>query len=100
MGCSLTDPAGCLADLAGSAAGSIADSAFSEIAKDFGNAAGDAVNWLWGQISGATAVSLTGSAMTRDLAIVSTLAVVVATHDSPPRRDRRPIGRVRAGGHG
>ena len=79
MGCSLTDPAGCLADLAGNAAGSIADSAFSDIAKDFGNAAGDAVNWLWGQISGATAVSLTGSAMTRDLAIVSTLAVVVAT---------------------
>ena len=37
------------------------------------------MNWLWGQISGATAVSLTGSAMTRDLAIVSTLAVVVAT---------------------
>ena len=28
MGCSLTDPAGCLADLAGSAAGSIADSRF------------------------------------------------------------------------
>ena len=70
MGCSLTDPAGCLADLAGNAAGSIADSAFSQIAKDFGNAAGDAVNWLWRQISGATAVSLTGSAMTRDLAIV------------------------------
>ena len=34
MGCSLTDPAGCLASLAGGAAGSIADSAFSDIAKD------------------------------------------------------------------
>jgi hypothetical protein len=79
VACSLTDPGGCLADLAGSAAGSIADSAFSDIAKDFGNAADSAVNWLWGQISGATAISLSGTAMTRDLAIVATLAVVVAT---------------------
>jgi type IV secretion system protein TrbL len=79
MACSLTDPGGCLADLAGSAAGSIANSAFSDIAKDFGNAADSAVNWLWGQIGGATAISLTGSAMTRDLAIVTTLAAVVAT---------------------
>jgi type IV secretion system protein TrbL len=79
MGCSLTDPAGCLADVAGTAAGSIADSAFNDIAKDFGNAADSAVNWLWNQISGATAISLSGSAMTRDLAIVTTLAVVVAT---------------------
>jgi type IV secretion system protein TrbL len=101
MGCSLTDPAGCLADLAGNAAGSIADSAFSDIAKDFGNAAGDAVNWLWGQISGATTVSLTGSAMTRDLVIVSTLAVVVATGlfliqiiASVLRRDGSGLGRA------
>ena len=79
MACSFTDPGGCLADLAGSAAGSIANSAFSNIAMDFGNAADSAVNWLWGQISGATAISLAGSAMTRDLAIVTTLAVVVAT---------------------
>jgi hypothetical protein len=79
MACSLTDPGGCLADLAGSAAGSIANSAFSDIAKDFGNAADSAVNWLWAQIGGATAISLTGSAMTRDLAIVTTLAAVVAT---------------------
>ena len=79
MACSPIDPAGCLADLAGGAAKSIADSAFGAIAKDFGNAADSAVNWLWGQISGATAISLSGSAMTRDLAIVTTLAVVVAT---------------------
>lgn len=79
MGCSLTDPGACLSDLAGSAASSIADSAFNEIAKDFGTAAGDAVNWLWGQISGATAISLSGSAFTNDLAIVTTLAIVVAT---------------------
>ena len=79
MGCSLTDPAGCLASLAGGAAGSIADSAFSEIAKDFAHAAGSAVNWLWSQISGATAISLTGPAFGKDLAIVTTLAVVVAT---------------------
>jgi type IV secretion system protein TrbL len=79
MACSLTDPVGCLADLAGGAAKSIADSAFGAIANDFGNAADSAVNWLWGQISGATAISLTGSAMVRDVAIVTTLAVVVAT---------------------
>ena len=79
MGCSLTDPVGCLASLAGGAAGSIADSAFSDIAKDFADAAGSAVNWLWNQISGATAISLTGPAFGKDLAIVTTLAVVVAT---------------------
>ena len=79
MGCSLTDPVGCLSDLAGSAASSIADSAFNEIAKDFATAAGGAVNWLWRQISGATAVSLSGPAFTHDLAIVGTLAVAVAT---------------------
>ena len=79
MGCSLTDPVACLSDLAGSAASSIADSAFNEIAKDFATAAGDAVNWLWRQISGATAISLSGPAFTHDLAIVGTLAVVVAT---------------------
>ena len=79
MACSLTDPVGCLSGLASKAAGSVADSAFSSIAQDFGNAADSAVNWLWGQISGATAISLTGSAMTRDLALVSALAVVVAT---------------------
>ena len=79
MGCSLTDPVGCLTSLAGGAAGSIADSAFSDIAKNFANAAGSAVNWLWNQISGATAISLTGPAFGKDLAIVTTLAVVVAT---------------------
>lgn len=79
MGCSLTDPGACLSDLAGSAASSIASSAFNEIAKDFGTAAGDAVNWLWRQISEATAISLSGSAFSHDLAIVATLAVVVAT---------------------
>jgi type IV secretion system protein TrbL len=79
MGCSLTDPVGCLTSLAGGAAGSIADSAFSDIAKNFADAAGSAVNWLWNQISGATAISLTGPAFGKDLAIVTTLAVVVAT---------------------
>jgi hypothetical protein len=79
MGCSLTDPAGCLASLAGGAAGSVADSAFSEIAKNFADAAGSAVNWLWSQISAATAISLTGPTFGKDLAIVTTLAVVVAT---------------------
>jgi type IV secretion system protein TrbL len=79
MGCSLTDPVGCLTSLAGGAAGSIADSAFSDIAKNFADAAGSAVNWLWNQISGATAISLSGPAFGKDMAIVTTLAVVVAT---------------------
>jgi type IV secretion system protein TrbL len=79
MGCSVTDPVGCLTSLAGGAAGSIADSAFSDIAKDFASASGSAVNWLWDQISGATAISLTGPTFGRDVAIVTTLAVVVAT---------------------
>ena len=79
MGCSITDPVGCLTSLAGGAASSIADSAFSSIAKDFADAAGSAVNSLWNQISGATAISLTGPAFGKDLAIVTTLAAVVAT---------------------
>ena len=79
MPCSVIDPVGCVADLAGGAAKSIAGSAFGAIAYDFGSAAEAAVNRLWAQISGATAISLTGSAMARDLAIVTTLAVVVAT---------------------
>ena len=79
MGCSLTDPVACLSTLAGSAASSLVDSAFDEIAKDFGSAASDALNWLWRQISEATAISLSGPAFSRDLTIVATLAGVVAT---------------------
>jgi type IV secretion system protein TrbL len=79
MGCSLTNPGACLSDLAGRAASSIADSAFNAIAKDFGKAAGSAVDWLWNQISSATAISLTGSAFTKDIAIVTAIAVTLAT---------------------
>lgn len=79
MGCSVTDPVGCLTSLVGSAAGSIADSAFSHIAQDFADAAGSAVTWLWNQISGATAISFSGPAFGKDLGVVTTLAVVVAT---------------------
>ena len=79
MGCSLDRPRWLPGLFGGGAAGSIAESAFNDIAKDFGDAAASAVNWLWNQISGATAISLSGPAFGKDLAIVTTLAVVVAT---------------------
>ena len=54
MACGITDPVGCVGDVFGGAARSVADSAFSAIAHDFGQAADSVVNWLWRQISAAT----------------------------------------------
>ncbi|MGI8753307.1 MAG: hypothetical protein ACR2MN_13500 [Acidimicrobiales bacterium] len=79
MSCSITDPGGCLTSLAGTAASSIADSAFKSIAHDFGQAASATVNWLWGQVSAATTLTLSGKAFDLDIAITTAIAVVVAT---------------------
>ena len=60
MACNLVDPvswAGCTGDLLNSVAGD----AFGAVAKDFGQAADSAINWLWGQVGSATAVSLSGT---------------------------------------
>jgi type IV secretion system protein TrbL len=74
LACSITDPLGCVSDVAKSAAGD----AFSSIAHDFGNAADSTINWLWGQLSDATAVHLGGAGFDLDLAIVAAITGVVA----------------------
>jgi type IV secretion system protein TrbL len=77
VACGVTDPLSCVTDLAGGAAKQIAGSAFSEIASDFGKAADSAINWLWGQTSAATSVTLGGSGWQTDLGITTALAVSI-----------------------
>ncbi len=77
MACGVTDPVGCVTDVIGGVSKSVADTAFSAIAHDFGAAADSAVNWLWRQISAATAVSLGGPGFNTELAITAAIAVTV-----------------------
>ena len=77
MSCGITDPVGCVTDIIGGATKSVADAAFSAIAHDFGQAADTVVNWLWRQISAATAVSLGGPGFTGELAITATIAATI-----------------------
>ncbi len=102
MACGLTDPVGCVTDVVGGATKSVADAAFSAIASDFGQAADSVVNWLWRQISAATAVSLTGRGLSAELSITAAIAVtvgvglfVIQVIASVLRRE--PGGLVRAG---
>jgi len=74
MPCSLFDPTGCATSIAKSVAGD----AFSAIATDFAKAADSVTNWMWGQMSSATAVHLGGQGFDLDLAIVGTIALTVA----------------------
>jgi type IV secretion system protein TrbL len=74
VGCSITNPIGCLAG----AAKSVAGDAFDSIAKDFGKVADSAINWLWGQMSSATAVHLGGAAFGVDVGIVAAITATAA----------------------
>ena len=74
MTCSLFDPTGCATSIAKSVAGD----AFGAIATDFAKAADSVTNWMWGQMSSATAVHLGGQGFDLDLAIVATIALTVA----------------------
>jgi type IV secretion system protein TrbL len=102
MSCRITDPIGCISQLSGGAAKQIAGSAFAAIAHQFGQAADDAVNWLWGQMSAATAVTLGGVGWQTDIGITAALAVsiglglfVIQVITSVIRRE--PGGLARAG---
>src|SRR5579875_2553251 len=77
MSCGFTDPTGCVTDIIGGATKSVADAAFSAIARDFGAAADAVVNWLWRQISAATAVSLGGPGFSEELAITAAIAATI-----------------------
>ena len=74
MGCSPADIPGCATSIAKSVAGD----AFGAIATDFAKAADSVTNWMWGQMSSATAVHLGGQGFDLDLAIVGTIALTVA----------------------
>jgi len=74
MACSFLDPTGCATAIAKSVAGD----AFGAIATDFAKAADSVTNWMWGQMSSATAVHLGGQGFDLDLAIVGTIALTVA----------------------
>lgn len=74
MPCSITSPLSCLS----SAAKSVAGDAFSAIAHDFAKAADSTINWLWSQMSQATAVHLGGRGFDLDLAIIAAITGVVA----------------------
>jgi len=77
MGCEWYNPATygqCAGDVAKSAAGD----AFHAIAESFGQAADHAVNWLWSQMTVATAVHLGGRGFDLELGITAAIAGAVA----------------------
>jgi hypothetical protein len=77
MGCELYDPfsyGNCVKDVVKSVAGD----AFHSIAESFGEAADHAVNWLWSQLSAATAVHLGGPGFSREIGMTAAIAAVVA----------------------
>lgn len=100
MSCSVLNPVGCMSD----AAKSVAGDAFSSIAHDFGKAADSTINWLWSQLSQATAVHLGGPGFNLDIGIVAAITGVVAVGlfviqviTSVLRRDPGGLGRAAKG---
>ena len=77
MGCEWYDPAS-YASCAGDVAKAAAGDAFASIAESFGQAADHLVNWLWSQMSAATAVHLGGPGFDLQLGITAAIAGVVA----------------------
>ena len=97
MACSVTNPLGCVS----SAAKSVAGDAFSSIAHHFAKAADSTINWLWSQLSTATAVHLGGKAFDLDIGILAAISGVVAVGlfviqltASVLRRDPGGLGRA------
>lgn len=97
MACSFTNPLDCVS----SAAKSVAGDAFSSIAQDFAKAADSTINWLWSQLSTATAVHLGGKAFDLDIGILAAISGVVAVGlfvvqvtASVLRRDPGGLGRA------
>lgn len=65
-------------DCPGTVARNVAGDAFESIAHRFGQLADSAINWLWQQISVASAVQLDGPGFTTQLKILSVVTAVVA----------------------
>ena len=76
-GCNTASLANLTKCLTGVTKGAAAD-AFSAIAGAFGKAADNTINWLWAQMSSATAIRLGGTAFHQLLAVALAVAAVVA----------------------
>ena len=82
----------------------VAGDAFESIARKFGQLADSAINWLWQQISAASAVRLDGAGFATDLKILMAITAVVAVGlfalqitASALRRDVGGLGRALKG---
>jgi hypothetical protein len=103
MGCEWYNPT-TYRECAGNVAKSVAGDAFNSIAQSFGLAADHAVNWLWSQLSAATAVHLGGAGFELELEITGAIAGTVAVGllaiqiiQSVLRREPGGLGRAAKG---
>lgn len=76
-GIQVTDPICAVVGSIGKLGSSVTNSVFASVATAFGNTADSAINWLWSQMSSATAISLGGPTFELDLGLVSAIAAVV-----------------------
>ncbi|NNN09357.1 MAG: hypothetical protein HKL85_09220, partial [Acidimicrobiaceae bacterium] len=76
-GLSALDPICQVATSIGHLGASVTNSVFSSVASAFATTADSAINWLWSQMTSATAISFSGPAFALDLGIVSAIAAVV-----------------------
>lgn len=95
------DPICLVARSIGHLGASVTNSVFSSVATAFGNTADSAINWLWSQMTSATAISFGGPAFALDLGVVSAIAAVVCVGlflvqlaASALKRDGTGIGRA------
>ncbi len=103
-GLSALDPICVVATSIGHLGASVTNSVFSSVATAFANTADSAINWLWSQMTSATAISFGGAAFELDLGIVSAIAAVVCIGlfiiqlaTSALKRDGTGIGRALRG---
>ena len=100
-GVNALDPICLVARSIGHLGASVTTSVFSSVATAFGNTADSAINWLWSQMTSATAISFGGPAFALDLGMVSAIAAVVCGGlfiiqlvTSALKRDGTGIGRA------
>ena len=103
-GIQVTDPICAIVGSIGKLGSSVTNSVFASVATAFGNTADSAINWLWSQMSSATAISLGGATFELDLGLVSAIAAVVCVGlfviqlaISALRHDGTGIGRAMRG---
>ena len=104
VSCLSLDPAKTVICLAGTVSKAAAADVFGSIAHDFATAADSTINWLWAQMSDATAIRLGGTAFNQLLAVAGLVAIVIAVGIfaiqmaiSAVRRDPSGISRAAGG---